>query len=121
MSQRIYVGNLPLSATGDRVNEMFSEFGDVEWVRLVTETGTGRSRGFGYVKMSSGVKEAIQALDSRRLGHTRIDVRRALPLSRGEISCLRTPKRARNHRASEASAWSFSEPRKVDPARVFAI
>lgn len=118
MSQRVYVGNLPASATGDEVRELFSEFGTVEWVNLVTETDTGRSRGFGYVKMANGLEAAVRALDRRRLGGKRLDVRRALPLSRRQISRLRTPKRARIHRSTEAATWSFLEPRRVDPSRV---
>ncbi len=118
MSQRIYVGNLPSGATGDEVRKLFSEFGDVEWVNLVTETATGRSRGFGYVKMSNGIKAAIQALDRRRLSGQRLAVKRALPLTRSDIARLRTPKRARSYRRAEASIWSFPERKKVDPSRV---
>ena len=120
-SQRIYVGNLPASVTGDEIRELFSEFGTVEWVNLVREIDTGRSRGFGYVKMADGVAAAVRALDRRRLDGRRLDVRRALPLSRGDISRLRTPRRARLHPPTEASIWSVAEPLRVNPARVCAL
>lgn len=121
MSQRVYVGNLPADATGDEVRELFSEFGTVEWVNLVTELATGRSRGFGYVKMTDGIDAAIRALDSRRLAGRRLDVRRALPLSGGDIARLRRPKRARDHGAGEGSIWSVPGPRPVIPARARAL
>ena len=45
MSKRIYVGNLPFSATEDEVRELFEPFGAVESVHLVTDRDTGRPRG----------------------------------------------------------------------------
>ena len=54
MAKKIYVANLPPSTTEDEVRELFGEFGAVEWVHLVTATDTGRSRGCGYVAMTSG-------------------------------------------------------------------
>ena len=121
MSQRIFVGNLPSSATDDEIRELFSEHGDVEGVHLVTELSTGQSRGYGYVKMANGIDAAVRALGRRRLGEKRLDVRRALPLTATEVSRLRTPKRARNHRLSEASTWSFSEPKRIAPVRLRAL
>ena len=121
MSQRVYVGNLPATATGEEVQELFSEFGTVEWVNLVTELATGRSRGFGYVKMVDGIDAAVGALDHQRVNGRRLDVRRALPLSRGDIARLRRPKRARNQGPAEASIWSVPEPRQVDAARLHAL
>ncbi len=79
MSKRIYVGNLPFSASDDEVRELFSEFGTVEEVYLVTDRDTGRPRGFGFVEMSSGGDEAIQKLNGRELGGRNLDVNEARP------------------------------------------
>ncbi len=97
MAKKIYVGNLPLTTTEHQICELFSEFGVVDRVRLVTATDTGRSRGSGFVAMSSGAAQAIEALDRRPMAGRRLRVRPALPLSRSGMS--RTPKRARNYQA----------------------
>ncbi len=79
MSKRIYVGNLPFSASDDEVREMFGEFGEVEEVHLVTDRDTGRPRGFGFVQMSSGADEAIQALHQKDMGGRALNVNEARP------------------------------------------
>jgi RNA recognition motif-containing protein len=69
MSKRIYVGNLPFSATEDELREKFSEFGEVESVNLISDRHTGQPRGFGFVEMGDeGADKAIAALDSTDLG-----------------------------------------------------
>ena len=67
MSTTIYVGNLPFSATEDEIQELFSAYGIVEKVTLVTDRETGQLRGFGFVDMASGAREAMAALDQREL------------------------------------------------------
>ena len=106
MPQKIHVGNLPLNATEADVFELFSEFGPVEWVHLVTARDTGRSRGKGFVTMSSGASKAIRALHRTRMGGRRLQVSRALPLRSGEISRHRTPKRARAYLAAAGGSSS---------------
>ena len=81
MSKRIYVGNLPFSASDDEVRTLFSEFGDVEEVHLVTDRETGRPRGFGFVEMSSGADEAISKLNETELGGRGLIVNEAKPRS----------------------------------------
>jgi RNA recognition motif-containing protein len=69
MSKRIYVGNLPFSATEDEVRDKFSEFGAVESVNLISDRHTGQPRGFGFVEMDDeGVEKAISGLDSTDFG-----------------------------------------------------
>ena len=69
MSKRIYVGNLPFSATEDEVREKFSEFGAVESVNLINDRHTGQPRGFGFVETEDdGADKAIAALDSTDFG-----------------------------------------------------
>ena len=69
MSKRIYVGNLPFSATEDEVREKFAEFGTVVSVNLINDRHTGQPRGFGFVEMEDeGADSAISALDSTDFG-----------------------------------------------------
>jgi len=61
-SNKLYVGGLPYSITEDRLEELFAEHGTVESARVITDKFTGRSRGFGFVEMSSQ-EEAQTAID----------------------------------------------------------
>lgn len=61
---KLYVGNLPFSATEDTVRALFSKHGTVEKVSLITDRDTGRPRGFGFVEMSNAdASRAMQALN----------------------------------------------------------
>ena len=53
MSTRLYVGNLNFRTTGDELRELFSQAGEVENASVVEDRDTGRSRGFGFVEMST--------------------------------------------------------------------
>src|SRR5262250_259478 len=68
MSKKIYVGNLPFSATADELREAFSNFGTVTSAQVVSDRETGRSRGFGFVEMSEGAEEAIDSLNGAQFG-----------------------------------------------------
>ena len=69
MSKKIYVGNLPWSATDEDVAELFSQHGDVISSRVITDRETGRSRGFGFVEMEeSAANTAIEALNGVDMG-----------------------------------------------------
>ncbi len=66
--KRIYVGNLPFSATEDEVRELFEVHGTVSAVDLINDRETGRPRGFGFVEMEDQEAEAaISALDGKEL------------------------------------------------------
>jgi RNA recognition motif-containing protein len=81
---RIYVGNLPFSATEDSVRALFSKHGTVEKVSLITDRDTGRPRGFGFVEMSSAdASRAIQALNGTDLGGRPLRVNEAQERPRG--------------------------------------
>lgn len=62
MGKKLYVGNLPFSATDSQLTDLFSQAGNVDSVRIVTERETGRSRGFGFVEMSNE-DEALSAIE----------------------------------------------------------
>ena len=79
MSKRIYVGNLPFSASDDEIRSLFGEYGEVESVTLITDRETGRPRGFGFVEMSSGADEAIQTLNQKEMDGRSLTVNEARP------------------------------------------
>jgi RNA recognition motif-containing protein len=53
MGKKLYVGNLPFSATQQVLADTFAECGTVESVKIITDRDTGRSKGFGFVEMST--------------------------------------------------------------------
>ena len=63
MGKRLYVGNLPDSATEQDLADKVAACGTVESVKLITDRATGRSRGFGFIEMASEA-EAHAAIDS---------------------------------------------------------
>ena len=67
MSSKIYVGNLSFQSTEDGLEAVFSEFGTVVSVKIITDRETGRSKGFGFVEMSSSeeANTAIKNLDGK--------------------------------------------------------
>ena len=80
MSKRIYVGNLPFSATEDEIRQLFSQHGTVESVNLITDRETGRPRGFGFVEMADEeATAAISALDQKEMGGRNLKVNEAKP------------------------------------------
>jgi RNA recognition motif-containing protein len=75
---KIYVGNLPFTATEDEVRTLFAGHGTVETVALPTDRDTGRPRGFAFVQMSSSdAAKAIGALNGHSLGGRSLRVNEA--------------------------------------------
>ncbi len=70
MAKKIYVGNLPFSATDQELEELFSAHGQVSSARVITDRETGRSRGFGFIEMDddTAADEAIRSLDGKDMG-----------------------------------------------------
>jgi RNA recognition motif-containing protein len=62
MGRKLYVGNLPFSATEEDISAKFAQCGTVESAKLITDRDTGRSKGFGFVEMSSD-SEAQAAIE----------------------------------------------------------
>jgi RNA recognition motif-containing protein len=83
MSKKIYVGNLPFSATEDQIASLFSQYGEVSSVSLITDRETGSPRGFGFVEMESGADAAIQALDNHQMEGRSLKVNEARPREQG--------------------------------------
>ena len=77
---KIYVGNLPFSATENDVQGLFEAHGAVQSVNLITDRDTGRPRGFGFVEMDDeGGKAAIQAIDGTMMDGRNLRVNEARP------------------------------------------
>ena len=71
MGNKLYVGNLPYRTNQDELKDLFSQYGEVTFVRIITDRESGRSRGFGFVEMSSNesAQDAIENLhDKENLG-----------------------------------------------------
>ncbi|HTJ16829.1 MAG TPA: RNA-binding protein [Steroidobacteraceae bacterium] len=81
---KIYVGNLPFSATETSVRELFAQHGTVESVALINDRETGRPRGFGFVEMPrDDATRAIQNLNGQDLGGRPLKVNEAQDKPRG--------------------------------------
>jgi cold-inducible RNA-binding protein len=81
MSKNLYVGNLSYHTSEDTLRDLFSEFGEIESVRLITDRDTGRSKGFAFVEMSTdeAAEQAIQALNGKMVDDREIRVDEAKP------------------------------------------
>jgi RNA recognition motif-containing protein len=81
MGSKIYVGGLPYTTTDAQLQEIFSAHGTVESARVITDKFTGRSKGFGFVEMSSSeeAQKAIRALNGTDLEGRNLTVNEARP------------------------------------------
>ena len=84
MNEKLYVGGLPYETTEDQLQDIFKAHGTVVSARVITDKFTGRSRGFGFVEMSSGEEagHAIEALHESELGGRKLAVSEARPQER---------------------------------------
>ncbi|HEU4625622.1 MAG TPA: RNA-binding protein [Steroidobacteraceae bacterium] len=81
---KLYVGNLPFSATEEGVRALFAPHGTVEKVSLISDRDTGRPRGFGFVEMSnSDAARAIQALNGKDFDGRALRINEAQDRDRG--------------------------------------
>ena len=76
MAQKLYVGNLSFQSTEDELRDLFSQYGEVQSVRLISDRDTGRSRGFAFVEMENA-NAAIEALNGYELGGRNLRVNEA--------------------------------------------
>jgi RNA recognition motif-containing protein len=79
MALRIYVGNLPYSATNDQLTQLFSAFGEVTEATIITDRDTGQTKGFGFVQMAQddAARTAIAQLDGTTVDNRAIRVSEA--------------------------------------------
>jgi RNA recognition motif-containing protein len=75
---KLYVGNLPFTATDESVRALFAAHGTVESVALINDRDTGRPRGFGFVEMANAdAARAMQALNGTDFGGRALKVNEA--------------------------------------------
>ena len=81
MGRKLYVGNLPYSATEEALSSKFAACGTVESVKLITDRDTGRSKGFGFIEMGSEAeaRAAIESLNSTDFDGRPLRVNEAMP------------------------------------------
>ena len=76
--KKIYVGNLPFTATETQVRDLFGKHGNVSSVALINDRETGRPRGFGFVEIEdSGLAKALSALDGYEMDGRSLKVNEA--------------------------------------------
>ena len=81
---KLYVGNLPFTATEDSVRALFAPHGTVETLSLINDRETGRPRGFGFVEMSSAdAARAMQALNGKDFDGRALKINEAQERARG--------------------------------------
>ena len=81
MSMKLYVGNLSFETTNQDLEQIFGEIGTVESTNIIEDRDTGRSRGFGFVEMSSKEEgqNAITELDGKEIDGRQLKVNEAKP------------------------------------------
>jgi cold-inducible RNA-binding protein len=85
MGKKLFVGNLSFDTTSAELESLFSEAGQCESAAVITDRATGRSRGFGFVEMSSAAEaqQAIDTLNGRELQGRTLNVSEAKERSSG--------------------------------------
>ena len=79
--KNIFVGNLDFNTGEDELRQLFEQYGQVDRVAIMTDRDTGRSRGFGFVEMTSSEdgEKAIAALNGTQVGGRTLNVNEARP------------------------------------------
>jgi RNA recognition motif-containing protein len=82
MAKKLYVGNLPYSTTDASLKEMFAEAGTVESASIIIDKMSGRSKGFGFVEMSTEeeAQNAISMFNGKEMDGRKIVVNEARPM-----------------------------------------
>ncbi len=82
MNNKLYVGNLPYTTKDEDLKEMFSQAGTVSSASIIMDRISGRSKGFGFVEMSSEeeAKKAIELFDGKEYEGRKIVVNEARPM-----------------------------------------
>jgi RNA recognition motif-containing protein len=86
MGKKLYVGSISFDATEESLRDLFSSIGEVESVKVITDRDTGRSKGFGFIEMSSeeDAKKAIEQLNGTKFMERALIVNEARPQEQKE-------------------------------------
>jgi RNA recognition motif-containing protein len=79
MAHKLFVGGLNFATSNERLRELFAECGQVDSATVVTDRDTGRSRGFGFVEMSTNeeAEQAISKFNGQEIDGRRLQVEKA--------------------------------------------
>ncbi len=82
MAKKLYVGNLSYNTTGDMLKDTFSQAGTVESATVISDKFSGRSKGFGFVEMSSDdeATKAIEMFNGKEIDGRTVTVNEARPM-----------------------------------------
>jgi len=83
-NNKLYVGNLPYSVTGDSLKELFAEVCEVTEAIVISDKFSGRSKGFGFVTTSSDedAQKAIEAMNGKEVDGRKMVVNIARPMKK---------------------------------------
>ena len=79
--RNLFVGNLSFQTTEGELSELFGQFGEIAKIQLMTDRDTGRSRGFGFVEMTTddAAAKAVAELNGKEVGGRALNVNEAKP------------------------------------------
>lgn len=102
MGKRIFVGNLPFSATEEQLRDLFGQHGEVVTAEIVKDRFTERSRGFGFVEMANddAANAAVAALNQYQMDGRPLTVNEAKARTEG-----RSPRGGGGGRSSGGNRW----------------
>lgn len=83
MGKKLYVGSLPYSTTDDQLKQHFSQAGNVDSATVITDKFSGRSKGFGFVEMTTDeeAQKAVEMFNGQDMGGRNIVVSEARPMA----------------------------------------
>jgi len=107
MSKKIYVGNLHYGVDENALREVFEKRGEIESVKIITDVATGRSKGFGFIVMTSDedAEKAISALNGTTLMGRPLTVNEARPQQAFRERSFREKQGKSYRRGSVSGNW----------------
>lgn len=107
MAKKIYVGNLPYGADENALKEVFEKIGEIQSVKIITDIETGRSKGFGFIEMTSDedAEKAISTLNGTTLMDRTLVVNEARPQTMRDKRGGFKNQKGFNKRGSGLGSW----------------
>jgi cold-inducible RNA-binding protein len=117
MGRRLYVGNLPYSATEDQLSSLFSQAGKVDSVRVMRDMATGRARGFAFVEMGSDddAQKAVSQFHEYKMDGRPLVVNEARPKPEGGFGGGGGNRPPRGEGGRSDDSEDFSGGRRKEP------